>query len=144
MGFWTLSVYKAEYWDTLLLSCGLTALFKGLGLGFSLQDALYWLCGESFAFSSLSEFSPRPCFSVNSLTLVPTVGWCARYPLGSLSKTFCLADLKRLKNLLRKLIVPVVGLGLEAVSKAGYHCHFVDSHYALWHCIPCWLPRNSP
>lgn len=34
-------VYRVKYWDTLLLNCGLIAFFKGLGLGISLQDALY-------------------------------------------------------------------------------------------------------
>ena len=42
-GFWTLSVNKTGYRRTLLLSAGLTALLKGVGLGFSLQDVLHYV-----------------------------------------------------------------------------------------------------
>lgn len=40
--------------------------------------------------------------------------------------------------------MPVVGLGLGAISKAGYHSYFVHPHYAPWHSMPCRLPSNSP
>lgn len=63
--------------------------------------------------------------------------------LGRFSKTYCSAELKRLKNLIRKLTVPVVGLGLGAISNTENHNYFVNPHCASWHSMPCWLSGSS-
>ena len=139
--FWTSSMTKAGYWG--IWSTCLIALFNVLALVFHFRMD-FTSCVWSVLLSVLQTDLVQDCFAVSTVVLVPIAWGCARFPLASLSKTYCSGELKRVKNPLRKLIMPVVGLHLGAISQAGYHCHFVVPYYALWHFMLCQLPWKSP